>query len=303
MVMEKTKGRVGVTFEQVAAAADGLVAKGVNPASRTVRDVIGTGSLGTIQRHLAEWESGRRKAEVAPVSLPKEVHESVVGAIAAAVSEARAGLESGLASAKGDLVALGEECEQQAARIDELESSLESSHAENQKLAGRITQLEADAESVKVEAAKSVQVAEEKVVQETAGRESAQIKLAQAELQLKSLPRLEDENKQLRMALDTERQMKTTAERNQAASDAKAEGLLARLTDTQAHAKTLESDLAEVRKSLTSKTELTGTQAGTIAALEKRILELEKQHAAVKKVGRPKKDVPGDEVNEIGKGE
>ncbi len=286
--MEKTKGRVGVTFEQVAAAADGLLAKGINPASRTVREVVGTGSLGTVQRHLAVWDAGRRKAEVAPVTLPKEVHESVVNAIALAVTEARAGLESGLASAKDDLVALGDECEQQAGRIDELEATLDSVHAENQKLSGRIVQLESDAEVVKTDAASAVQAAEEKTKQETAGREAAQIALATAELQLKSLPKLDSEIRELRNGLDTERSGRTNAERDMASEKSRADGLSARLSDTQALVKKLEADLSEVRNSLASKTEFLGQQAGTIAALEKRILELQKQMAEGAKVEKLK---------------
>ena len=51
--------RVGITFEQVAAAADALVGEGQSPTIKAVRERLGTGSPNTIHAHLVQWRQAR----------------------------------------------------------------------------------------------------------------------------------------------------------------------------------------------------------------------------------------------------
>ena len=44
--------RIGITFEQVSAAADALRGEGMNPTIKAVRERLGTGSPNTIHEHL-----------------------------------------------------------------------------------------------------------------------------------------------------------------------------------------------------------------------------------------------------------
>jgi hypothetical protein len=62
--------REGITFEQVAAAADALVGEGVQPTIRAVRERLGTGSPNTIHRHLVAWREARPAATAAAPELP-----------------------------------------------------------------------------------------------------------------------------------------------------------------------------------------------------------------------------------------
>lgn len=48
--------RVGLKYEQVAQAADRLLAAGIFPSIRQVRLVLGTGSANTISAHLHRWQ-------------------------------------------------------------------------------------------------------------------------------------------------------------------------------------------------------------------------------------------------------
>ncbi|WP_343878783.1 DNA-binding protein, partial [Cupriavidus pauculus] len=47
--------REGITFEQVAAAADALVGEGQQPTIRAIRERLGTGSPNTVHKHLTAW--------------------------------------------------------------------------------------------------------------------------------------------------------------------------------------------------------------------------------------------------------
>ena len=51
--------RDGVTYEQVAQAADALVGSGQQPTIRAVREHLGRGSPNTVHRHLQAWRDAR----------------------------------------------------------------------------------------------------------------------------------------------------------------------------------------------------------------------------------------------------
>ena len=71
--------RIGITFEQVAAAADALTGAGQQPSIRAIREKLGdTGSPNTIHRHLVTWRSARpvAVAAVAP-ALPQPVAAAI----------------------------------------------------------------------------------------------------------------------------------------------------------------------------------------------------------------------------------
>ena len=54
--------RIGVTYDEVAAIADQIVAGGAEPTIRNVRDRLGRGSYSTIHRHLTAWRDARPPA-------------------------------------------------------------------------------------------------------------------------------------------------------------------------------------------------------------------------------------------------
>ena len=70
-------GRPGITYEQVAAAANRLLGSGARPTSRAVRDHLGEGSLATVQRHLREWTSRRRERAASPFDIGPEDVEAL----------------------------------------------------------------------------------------------------------------------------------------------------------------------------------------------------------------------------------
>ena len=81
--------REGVTFEQVAAAADALVGAGQQPTIRAVREKLGdTGSPNTIHKLLAKWRDARPVAIASAPELPQALVTALATEIARAASQA-----------------------------------------------------------------------------------------------------------------------------------------------------------------------------------------------------------------------
>lgn len=111
-------GRKGITYTQVAAVADALAAEGIEPTKDSVRDRLGTGSDGTVHRHLKEWRKVRTQVAAAPVELSKAVSDSILCDIERAKAAVRAELG-------GKLVTAEEEASSLAITCEELEDELE----------------------------------------------------------------------------------------------------------------------------------------------------------------------------------
>jgi len=69
--------RAGITKEQVHAAANQLVAQGVHPSINAVRDLLGTGSNGTIHKHLREWADARPTQKAPEFVLPTDLTNGI----------------------------------------------------------------------------------------------------------------------------------------------------------------------------------------------------------------------------------
>ncbi len=65
------------------AAADAISSKSGRPSMSGVRDQLGTGSMGTIQRHLAAWQAGRWQHVATMTSLSPELQRMMLADIEA----------------------------------------------------------------------------------------------------------------------------------------------------------------------------------------------------------------------------
>lgn len=235
--MEQTAGRTGITFEQVAAVADAIAARGDRPTLRGVRAELGSGSMGTIQKHLAAWQGQRRQIVTSTATLPTEIQRVILSEIEREVNAARAELEAELAATKGDRDALADDNEAQAEQIEQQTSRLDEIEATSQQQAGRIAQLESDLET-----------AWQATERERGVAEQARQALAKAELRLEALPKVEAEVERLRAALEASQARATTAEQLAAVTAEKLAGVEARLADAQAREQQTAVKLAEVEK-------------------------------------------------------
>ena len=98
--------RQGLTYEQVAAVADILVAEQVKPTLSALRERLGSGSMNTIHRHFTAWQ-GKQKPSPRKLSEPNPRLLSALGAeLSKVAEEASADAHAELQSALSELAAL-----------------------------------------------------------------------------------------------------------------------------------------------------------------------------------------------------
>lgn len=117
-------GRIGITFDEVAAIADSMLAETINPTIKSVRERLGTGSSNTIQRHLAAWRDALPKITAATIELPSGIITAFSQEIGRARSEAKAESEARLVivqAESAELAVLGEKLE---AELEELHEGI-----------------------------------------------------------------------------------------------------------------------------------------------------------------------------------
>lgn len=151
--------RVPLSYEQVAAVANALVAQGTShPSTKQIRDELAkragpgvtVGSPNTIQRHLEAWRS--RDQPLAPAIvpvLPEQLSADLLRALNAVAEQAKAPVEEKLAQSRAEvseLAAVGETLE---ARADELALGLAARTSERDSMAGQLAERTAEVQELK----------------------------------------------------------------------------------------------------------------------------------------------------------
>lgn len=227
-----------VTHEQVAAAADAMMATGLKPTSRAIRERVGNvGSLGTINKMLQQWKAGQAHQAASAIVLPPTLQRTILEFMAQELAVARAVLEGELVHQQQETNDLATENERQARAIEDKAEQLDAIAADKAAAQGRTAQLEADLEAAKGDA--------ERVRQ---GAEHARTELAKAQLRLEAVPRLEQDLAAIQTALERERQARTDAQQAAAVLAAQMADLDARVAETRARAQRLEDQLAKTRE-------------------------------------------------------
>ena len=213
--------REGITYEQVSAVADALMAEGLRPAIRAVRERLGfTGSPNTIHKHLSAWREARPVAVAAAPELPRALTAAIAAEIARTASEARAEIEARLVQAQGeatDLAAAGEALEGER---DELIEQVAALTSERDTLAGKASQ-------------QAVDLADQaqRIEREQQAAEAARVELATARLKIEAqAERLTEQGaelERLRQVLEVEGKARIGAEQQAAVLAARLEAATA----------------------------------------------------------------------------
>ncbi len=139
--------KIGVSYDQVAAVADSLVAEGVNPSIRKVMERLKTGSGTTIHRHMTRWRNERQTPVAVTSDLPVAVCSAIHAEIERAKAEVRAEFENRLVICQeeaNDLAALGKSLEDQ---LDKLTEEFDAVSAERETL---VTKLEKQSATIEL---------------------------------------------------------------------------------------------------------------------------------------------------------
>ena len=198
----------GITYEQVASAAESLVSAGEKLTHRSIRAKLGnTGSPGTILKFFHQWKD----AQVTPKptsnnnldpTVTKAINNEILTKVGEATIEATAKIAE-LLNETNDLIF---DNEQQAELLEARAIEFSKLNEDHSALLGRFFQLQSDASSTKTE-----------LIAERQGHEAARMELVIALQQLDSLPRLEAELEKFRAEL--------FSSSNQAAADNAAAGI------------------------------------------------------------------------------
>lgn len=239
--------RIGITYDQVAAAADALVGEGSKePTIKAVRARLGdTGSPNTIHRHLTAWRATRPQATVAAPELPASLTAAIATEIERAVASARAEVESKLVQSQAEAEELANAGESLEAERDELLEQVVELTTERDTLAGKADQQAAD---IKAQA--------ERIEREQQAAEAARVDLAKAQLKIESsIERLGEqaaEIERLRVALDSESKARIASEQQAAVLSAKLESMTERATKAEARTELAEKQSQQNAQELNS---------------------------------------------------
>lgn len=259
-------GRPGITYEQVAEAADRLVVEGRvgpdgSPTLAALREVLGTGSPNTIHSHLRGWKTAREASEVVgvpelPAGLVRAMREALQGVRAEARGQIAAALEVAQREA-GELARAGNALETE---LDELRRAHAELTAEREQLLGRYKALTEELGQCKRELAEQMRAAE-----------NARLDLSSAQLQRETaqaqFEQLRADVIELRGGLERERSARTTVERELASASAAREALAERMSEANERNTKLEREGIAVRQALEAERKAhAGTECDLAAA-------------------------------------
>ena len=129
-----------ISLEQVAAAADGIKAKGGKPTARDVRDILGTGSMATVLKFLQKWQSNQSRLNQAiDDTLGPSITRAISNQIATRVQQASADSTARLADLQAEADAIIAENEQQAAELEARAGELAMFQEQHAALSGRMS--------------------------------------------------------------------------------------------------------------------------------------------------------------------
>lgn len=264
--------RPGITYDQVAAAAETLQARGERPTIDAIRQYLGTGSPNTVNRYLSQWKDKQPAVVAAPIEMPAAIHAAIVEEIRRASVESRAGVDKDLAEARQTIDALAENCDQLEGERDELVQEIAEQRADNQQLVGQMDELNRENERIRGELQRERE-AQDKVRQQ----------LAEASVRLEALPRLEAELQQQRQELAQERQGHADARQAAAVAQTAQQSLQEQLAVATKRESTLLAQVAELQAGVERAARADGQQVAELQAAVERAARAEGQLAALQK--------------------
>lgn len=198
-------GRIGITYDQVAAAADALLSETGGATLKAVRERLGTGGMGTIHKHLAAWTANRPKGPAPTVELPQELVRGLSAWVAQSATAARSDAEERLVQAQAEAMLLSQAGEQLEAERDALLDQSVVLTTERDRALATATERASEIERMAKDVERERALAGEAQIEAAAARLKLESQHEQLADMRASLARLND-------ALDTERQARGQAE-------------------------------------------------------------------------------------------
>lgn len=236
--------REGITYDQVAQAADTLASEGKEPTIRAVREALGTGSPNTVHKHLTAWRAARPVATASAAELPATLTAAIADEIVRAAAKARAEIEGQLVQARAEAADLATAGDALESERDGLKDQVTALTTERDTLAGKAEQQAAD-----------LLEAQQRIEREQQAAEAARVELATARLKVEAQSEKTVEQGQeitrLRAAIEAESKARITAEQQAAVTAARLEATERRAAEAEAREmamRKLNDDLARQQR-------------------------------------------------------
>jgi chromosome segregation ATPase len=113
-------------YDDASAAADALVAEGSSPTLDNVLKRLGTGSKGTIQKHMLIWWNKRPQVAAVATEVPTDIVKRIAEEINRAKHEGRAEIGERLSLCQNEASDLATTCENLESEVDRLMEELDS---------------------------------------------------------------------------------------------------------------------------------------------------------------------------------
>ena len=216
--------RTGITFDEVAAAADALVGAGKSATIQAVRDALGSGSPNTVHKHLSAWRQARPQAAAAVVELPADLVKALGAEISRAAAQARSEIEGNLVQAQSEAV--------------ELATVGEALEIERDDLLAQVGQLQTERDqalATALERGQEIERQAQMIEREQSAADGARVDLAKAQLKIEAgaerTASLATELERLRTQLEVAQAGRQAAEQQAAVSAAQLVAEQAKSTD------------------------------------------------------------------------
>lgn len=276
--------RPGITYDEVIAAANGLVAKGEEPTIMGVREELGnTGSPNTIHRHLTAWKDAQPVAQRKVRELPGDLQNALLKEIDRQVADARSEVERELVSAQKAAEMLSKEGE-----------SLEDRNAELEEENDELTDANGRLEALSEERYGEVKNLNDKLDAERKSLEEARIQIAQGRNKIDSLEdaiiELKDRNTQVSADLNVAEGGRVDAEKSAAVADARLESELKVSADLRSQLDRANAKLDSATNALTSERDENRRLQSEVASLTATLSDRDKSLFSEKEETKNLKD-------------
>lgn len=282
-----------ISYDEVAAAADSILAKGAKPTQDAVYEALGRkGGMGTINKLFNQWKENRPRQVAEVVSeLPLSITKTINDEIERRAADARSEIQVELIEVKAERVSLANELE----RLNDINGDLEDKITDfttiNSELNGKAEQQTGE-----------IKTLTDSVFREQGAAESARIELAKAQIRIeneaKNLAEQQVEIIRLRELLDTETKAKIAAEQSSAVLASKLETITATVLKTEERTEQFERQNKQLEAEIKRlESETSGARAQISAqqiALDTATREMESVRITAKELKAELKEAQGE---------
>ncbi len=213
-----------VTYENVVAAAEALVADGQKASVRNVIRQLGGGSPNAVLKLLSEYKAGRPVIRTSDIDLDPSITAAIVRQMRQVAESATTDAEERVAALTDDLSTLAESNGQLEQRVEQLANELTAAHQQIEQLTSQQHDQQLKfAGELDALRAKNAEISND-LDKERERANGAQQALGRAEARAEAVPGLEQRIEQLTSALDAERKARADADQRAAVAEMQSRG-------------------------------------------------------------------------------